>query len=174
MVFKKTSLFGFLFKKPTNIKEFMMMLSAYHLLDFSEYLFIECFSSLIMRYHENKADVYAISQATDPQALRLAAQFFIELDSQYIDFFFDGLIGDHINILTKLYMNCLRKILIFRHQRSGQTEDFREWAKKQSKSLALLHFIVDPGHPTYQSRAKLFNQAADALEAKLNIDNSLQ
>lgn len=168
---KNLSLCRFLFEKPTNIKEFFTMIAAYSTLSASTDFFSKFLLNYLEFYQEKRADAYAITQATDPQALYAAATFFEEYNEHYIDFLC-GVSPDPDSssaVINK--MKSLRESLILQHQREGQTEEFSTWVRKQAKSLNRLHFMFDQGHPTPLSRAQLFYQAADLLEAKIN--NSL-
>lgn len=115
-----------------------------------------------------RADAYAITQATDPEALRVTAAWCEGMDQLHIDFLCGAPINPNLPFTVRYGMNFLRDTLILRHQSKGQTEEFSTWVKKQTKSLALLKFMIDPEHPTGASRAQLFYKAANVLEAKIN------
>jgi hypothetical protein len=164
------------FKKPTNKRELIKSLVAYALANVgTSFLVTMSHSVLYTRYHENRADEYAISHAQDPEALRCAATTLEMCDNPMVEFLCGSNLNWNPNISTtqRELMMCIRSIIIDQHRALKTDEDFRSWIKQRPELLYLIKFIYDPGHPSGFDRAKKMRAAADVLEAKQKITTEL-
>lgn len=162
-----SSRLNYLFKKPTNIKEMIVSGCAYGAIDLGSAIATKLLYGVYAQQQEARADEYAISQATDPEALRYAAKFLEMNDDSFIEYLHNGNAHPSIPMMIRVSMYYIRGAAMKKYQMEKPAEDFRSWIKKQYSILAALKFVVDIEHPSGFSRAQAMRIAADALEAQV-------
>lgn len=107
-------------------------------------LFAKYLHSVWGKSIEKQADDYAISQAKDPQALYLLADFFERNDKN---------IMSRAEDILELFCN------------TDVSKKLSIWIKKNKAAFKFVHFLIDGQHPVGAERAEKMRKAADALEA---------
>lgn len=131
-------------------------------------IFYSTFYTQYMRYQENKADDFAIKHLNDLKKIEgITAAFYMHHNHLLEQF---RMVAEepcefaNLNFIQKSRLDLAITIIKFVYSKTNnQNQSFKDWLNSNPRWFKILHWIIDPSHPTSYDRAYKLEQRKLAL-----------